>query len=89
MEAAIGAIVVALITGPLMWMLHRLDKRNTEQHGQSMTMLKEVQENMRDVKGDVRDVKDDMRTLRADHQRLSGRVDDMNKRWQWRGGGSD
>lgn len=87
MEAAVGAVVVALITGPLMFMLKRLDKRNTEQHGQSMGMLKEVQENVRDMKGDVRDVKQDMRDLRGDHQRLSGRVDRLTKDVQQHIGG--
>lgn len=36
-------IVVALIGGPLMWGLHRFDKRNTEQHGQNMKVLKTIE----------------------------------------------
>lgn len=36
-------IVVAVIGGPLMWGLHRFDKRNTEQHGQNMRVLKTIE----------------------------------------------
>ena len=35
-------IVVALIAGPIMWLLHRLDRRNTQQHGQSVDMLRNL-----------------------------------------------
>lgn len=51
MSAAWSAIIVALITGPIMWVLHRLDKRNTEQHGQAVDLIKQV-------KADVKDVRD-------------------------------
>jgi hypothetical protein len=37
--AAITAICVALIAGPIMWLLARLDRRNTQQHGQSVEIL--------------------------------------------------
>ena len=39
MTGLITAIVVAVIGGPLMWLLARLDRRNTEQHGQSIAVL--------------------------------------------------
>jgi hypothetical protein len=39
MTAAIAAIAVAAIGGPLMWLLHRLDRNNTAQHGQSIEVL--------------------------------------------------
>jgi len=32
-------IVVALIGGPLMWFLSRLDKRNSSQHASSLSVL--------------------------------------------------
>lgn len=44
MEAVWVPIVVALIGGPIMWFLNRLDKRNTEQHGRSMEMLTETRD---------------------------------------------
>jgi hypothetical protein len=36
-------IVVAVIGGPLMWLLARFDRRNTEQHGENMRILKRVE----------------------------------------------
>lgn len=36
-------IVVALIGGPLMFVLKRFDTRNTEQHGANMTVLKNIE----------------------------------------------
>lgn len=44
MEAVWVPIVVALIGGPVMWFLTRLDRRNTEQHGRSMEMLTETRD---------------------------------------------
>jgi hypothetical protein len=67
---AITAIVVAVIGGPVMWLLYRLDKRNTEQHGQSMAVIQEVKNDVKDVKGDMIDVKADVRDLKSDVRRL-------------------
>lgn len=50
MSAAWSAIIVALITGPIMWFLHRLEKRNTEQHGQAVNLIKEVKKDVREVR---------------------------------------
>jgi cytochrome c-type biogenesis protein CcmH/NrfF len=33
-------VVVALIGGPMMWLLTRFDRRNTEQHGANMKCSK-------------------------------------------------
>lgn len=43
MEAIYVPIVVALISGPVMWLLYRFDRRNTEQHGQNMQILHRVE----------------------------------------------
>jgi len=43
MEAVWVPIVVAVIAGPLMWLLARFDRRNTEQHGENMRILKRVE----------------------------------------------
>lgn len=51
MNAAWSGIIVALISGPLMWFLYQLDKRNTKQHGDAVELIKSV-------KGDVKDVKE-------------------------------
>ena len=50
MEAEWAVIASALISGPLMWLLYRLDKRNTKQHGESVEILKSVKEDVKDVK---------------------------------------
>jgi hypothetical protein len=42
----ISAIVVALIGGPLMWLLRRADRNNTEQHDRNMDELKRIRESV-------------------------------------------
>lgn len=70
---AITAVVVAVIGGPVMWLLYRLDKRNTQQHGQSMAIIQEVKNDVKDVKGDMIDVKADVRDLKTDVRVLQKR----------------
>lgn len=55
MEAVYVPIIVALITGPLMWLLYRFDKRNTEQHGRSMDLLKDIHDDVEEVKDRLND----------------------------------
>ena len=43
MEGWIVPVLVAVIGGPLMWALRRLDRRNTEQHGENMKILQRVE----------------------------------------------
>lgn len=50
MSAAWASIVVALISGPIMWVLYRFDKRNTEQHGQAVDLIKEVKRDVGNIK---------------------------------------
>jgi hypothetical protein len=50
----ISAIVVALIGGPLMWLLRRADRNNTEQHDRNMDELKRIRESV-DTTGDKMD----------------------------------
>lgn len=50
MELIVVPIAVAVIGGPIMWLLNRLDKRNTEQHGQSIQILMEVRDDMKTVR---------------------------------------
>lgn len=47
------AIVVAVIGGPLMWLLRRLDRRNTEQHNNSLNTLHRIEESIGRVDGKV------------------------------------
>lgn len=35
----LAPVLVAVIGGPIMWLLARLDRRNTTQHGQSLAQL--------------------------------------------------
>jgi membrane protein required for beta-lactamase induction len=42
MEAVVVPIVVALIGGPMMWLLRRLEKSNTDQHAANMRELTRV-----------------------------------------------
>lgn len=73
-KEAVAAIVVAIIGGPVMWLLYRLDKRNTQQHGQSIAIIQEVRSDMKDVKSDLLDVKADVRDLKGDVRRLDADI---------------
>jgi archaellum component FlaC len=53
-----------------MWLLYRLDKRNTEQHGQSIAIIQEVKQDVKDMKGDMHDVKADVRDLKSEVRRI-------------------
>lgn len=67
-SAGLIAILVAVISGsgvPI-WLLNRFDKRNTQQHGENMAILKEARDDLREVKQEVRDVKDDVRDVRKE-----------------------
>lgn len=64
MTGLITALAVALIGGPVMWLLARLDRRNTTQHGQSIDILERL-----DSKVDRLDGKVD---------RLDGKIDTHN-----------
>lgn len=70
MEPVYIPIVVALIGGPVMWFLHRFDKRNTEQHGQNMKVLERIE-----TKQDRIDGKVDRLDEKVD--RLDGRVTNL------------
>jgi hypothetical protein len=42
-EVVIGPIAVALIGGPLMVLVRRFDRRNTEQHGENLNVLRSIE----------------------------------------------
>jgi hypothetical protein len=42
-EFVIGPVAVALIGGPLMIVFRRFDRRNTEQHGENLHVLKSIE----------------------------------------------
>jgi len=44
MHAIWVPVLVALIGGPLMWLLSRFDRRNTEQHGANMQVLQRIEQ---------------------------------------------
>ena len=48
--AAYSAIIVALVSGPIMWLLYRLDRRNTEQHGSAVNLIQSVKKDISEVK---------------------------------------
>lgn len=54
MKDALVPIIVAVIGSPLMWFLSRLDKRNTEQHANSMTVLQEIKDDVKEAKADIK-----------------------------------
>lgn len=42
-------VSVAVIGGPLMWALHRFDRRNTYQHGENLTMLSKIEKKIEKI----------------------------------------
>jgi hypothetical protein len=42
-EFVIGPVAVALIGGPFMVVFRRFDRRNTEQHGENLNVLKSIE----------------------------------------------
>lgn len=53
-------IIVAVIGGPLMWGLHRFDRRNTTQHAQNLDVLNEIKSDVKDIRQDVKNVRGDL-----------------------------
>lgn len=47
--------LVALISGPLVWLLRRLDRNNTDQHANSMRVLERIETKVDGVKEDLKD----------------------------------
>lgn len=58
-------ITVALIGGPLMFFLRRLDKNNTNQHLSNSDALQDIKTSISEVKSDVKEVKTDVRDIRT------------------------
>jgi len=50
MDATWSAVIVALISGPIMWLLYRLDKNNSSQHGEAIELIKSVKDDIQEVK---------------------------------------
>ena len=63
-------VLVALIAGPMMWMLHRLDKRNSKQHADNGDILGGIRDAVVENRDDIREVKADVRGLKSDHRQL-------------------
>ncbi len=42
-EFVIGPAVATFIGGPLIWLFRRFDRRNTEQHGENLDVLKSIE----------------------------------------------
>jgi hypothetical protein len=63
-------IIVAVIAGPLMWALRKLDRNNSVQHAQNLEALTELKEDVKEVVAEVREVKADVRDLRSDQRIL-------------------
>lgn len=54
MSAVYVPILVALIGGPVMWLLARFDRRNSDQHANNMNVLNEIKEDVREVRNDLK-----------------------------------
>jgi hypothetical protein len=81
--AVLVPVLVALIGGPIMFTMHRFDKRNSEQHGRSMDVLKGIAADVVEVKGDVAELKNDVADLKADQRHLSADQRHLSERFRW------
>lgn len=52
----LSPIIVALIGGPLMFLVKMLDRHNTRQHGQNMNVLTSIKSSVEEVKNDVKKI---------------------------------
>lgn len=76
MEFAVWVpIIVALIAGPVMWMLKRFERRNDQQHAENGAVLGSIKEAVLENRDDIREVKADLRDVKADHRRLAVELD--------------
>lgn len=69
MTGWIVPIVVAVIAGPIMWLLHRLDRRNTQQHGQSVDMLRNLDGKVDGIHGHLGRLEEKMDAHHTDNRR--------------------
>jgi peptidoglycan hydrolase CwlO-like protein len=84
-EASIVAIIVAAIPACIAaWASLRTRKENTEQHGESQQLLRELAGDVRNHGDKLDDLKDDIGTLarRVDdaHGRIDRHIDDLDNR---------
>jgi hypothetical protein len=52
----LSPIIVALIGGPLMFLVRMLDRHNTRQHDQNMDVLTSIKASVEEVKNDVKQI---------------------------------
>jgi len=50
MDAGIATVIAAVVGSPVIALLVRFDKRNTEQHGANMRVLNEIGTDVKEVK---------------------------------------
>lgn len=84
-EASVVAIVVAAIPACIAaWASLRTRKENTEQHGESQQLLRDLASDVRGHGSKLDDLKDDIGTLarRVDHahDRIDKHIDDLTDR---------
>jgi predicted PurR-regulated permease PerM len=79
LSAVLVPVVVAIIAGPIVAVIRRLDSNNTSQHAKSMQALEAIQGTIQDVKSNVELVQFDIRIVQSDvkgmDSRLNGHID--------------
>jgi hypothetical protein len=74
----LAPVFVAVIGGPTMWMLHRFDRRNSEQHAENGGILGGIRDAVVENRDDLREVKADVRSLKSEHRFMKvelGKID--------------
>lgn len=71
--SAIGVVGAAVVGGPVMYIVHRLRRENTEQHAQSLTVITDIAEKV----GRVDEKVDRVSDLINDHTEWHRKNDDV------------
>lgn len=72
MNLAWSGVIIALISGPLMWVLYKFEKTNTKQHGKSMAKIEKIENSVFEISRDLSkiDTKIDIHII--DHRMQDG-----------------
>lgn len=80
LSAVLVPVLVALIAGPVVAVIRRLDSNNTAQHARSIEALELINHNIKTVKENVNAVKDDVGLIQLDIRDVQHDVKKMDAR---------
>lgn len=76
LSAVLVPVLVALIAGPVVAVIKRLDNNNTAQHARSIETLELINQNIKAVREDVGLVQLDIRDVQHDVKKMDARLNE-------------